>query len=118
MDVAACNLGGQRGFTALIDGWSRCRHQIQDPSWARLKRRRRLAMTAQSTVLHVPSLAAAVTGDLAYNQVHMMTAEDTEPERAQCPRRRDLHRPSSHDPDLSRHILTNVAAALKQCILN
>jgi glyoxylase-like metal-dependent hydrolase (beta-lactamase superfamily II) len=33
------------------------------------------ADTAESTVLHVPSLAAVVTGDLAYNQVHMMTAE-------------------------------------------
>ena len=39
------------------------------------------ADTAQSTVLHVPSLAAAVTGDLAHNQVHMMTAETGEPER-------------------------------------
>ena len=41
------------------------------------------ADTAYSTVLHVPSLAAAVTGDLAYNGVHMMTAETGEPERAQ-----------------------------------
>jgi glyoxylase-like metal-dependent hydrolase (beta-lactamase superfamily II) len=41
------------------------------------------ADTAQSTVLHVPSLAAVVTGDLAYNQVHMMTAETGEPEREQ-----------------------------------
>jgi glyoxylase-like metal-dependent hydrolase (beta-lactamase superfamily II) len=41
------------------------------------------ADTAQSTVLHVPSLAAVVTGDLSYNQVHMMTAETGEPERAQ-----------------------------------
>jgi hypothetical protein len=55
-------------------------------------------MTAQSTVLHVPSLAATVTCDLAYNQVHMMTAETVDPERAQCPRRRDLHRPGSRRP--------------------
>jgi glyoxylase-like metal-dependent hydrolase (beta-lactamase superfamily II) len=41
------------------------------------------ADTAHSTVLHVPSLATAVTGDLAYNQVHMMTAETGEPEREQ-----------------------------------
>ena len=41
------------------------------------------ADTAQSTVLHVPPLAAVVTGDLAYNGVHMMTAETGEPERAQ-----------------------------------
>jgi glyoxylase-like metal-dependent hydrolase (beta-lactamase superfamily II) len=41
------------------------------------------ADTAESTVLHVPSLAAVVTGDLAYNQVHMMTAETGEPERDQ-----------------------------------
>jgi glyoxylase-like metal-dependent hydrolase (beta-lactamase superfamily II) len=41
------------------------------------------ADTADSTVLHVPSLAAVVTGDLAYNEVHMMTAEAGEPERAQ-----------------------------------
>ncbi len=41
------------------------------------------ADTAHSTVLHVPSLAAVVTGDLAYNQVHMMTAETGAPERAQ-----------------------------------
>jgi glyoxylase-like metal-dependent hydrolase (beta-lactamase superfamily II) len=41
------------------------------------------ADTAESTVLHVPSLAAVVTGDLAYNQVHMMTAETGEPEREQ-----------------------------------
>ena len=41
------------------------------------------ADTADSTVLHIPSLAAVVTGDLAYNEVHMMTAEAGEPERAQ-----------------------------------
>ena len=41
------------------------------------------ADTAHSTVLHVPSLAAVVTGDLAYNQLHMMTAETGAPERAQ-----------------------------------
>jgi glyoxylase-like metal-dependent hydrolase (beta-lactamase superfamily II) len=41
------------------------------------------ADTAHSTVLHVPSLAAVITGDLAYNQVHMMTAETGEPEREQ-----------------------------------
>jgi glyoxylase-like metal-dependent hydrolase (beta-lactamase superfamily II) len=41
------------------------------------------ADTAHSTVLHVASLAAVVTGDLAYNQVHMMTAETGEPERDQ-----------------------------------
>jgi glyoxylase-like metal-dependent hydrolase (beta-lactamase superfamily II) len=41
------------------------------------------ADTAQSTVLQVPSLAAVITGDLAYNEVHMMTAETGEPERAQ-----------------------------------
>ncbi len=40
------------------------------------------ADTAESTILYVPSLAAVVTGDLAYNQVHMMTAETGEPERA------------------------------------
>ena len=41
------------------------------------------ADTAESTVLHVPSLAAVVTGDLAYNEVHMMTAETGEAEREQ-----------------------------------
>jgi glyoxylase-like metal-dependent hydrolase (beta-lactamase superfamily II) len=41
------------------------------------------ADTTESTVLHIPSLAAVVTGDLAYNEVHMMTAEAGEPERAQ-----------------------------------
>ena len=41
------------------------------------------ADTAESTVLYVPSLAAVVTGDLAYNEVHMMTAETGEAERAQ-----------------------------------
>src|SRR5216683_8188435 len=41
------------------------------------------ADTAESTVLHIPSLAAVVTGDLAYNEVHMMTAEAGAPERAQ-----------------------------------
>ncbi len=40
------------------------------------------ADTAESTVLHVPSLGAVVTGDLAYNGVHMMTAETGGPERA------------------------------------
>ncbi len=39
------------------------------------------ADTAHSTVLHVPSLAAVVTGDLAYNGVHMMTAETGTAER-------------------------------------
>ena len=41
------------------------------------------ADTAESTVLYVPSLAAVVTGDLAYNEVHMMTAETGETEREQ-----------------------------------
>jgi glyoxylase-like metal-dependent hydrolase (beta-lactamase superfamily II) len=41
------------------------------------------ADTAESTVLHVPSLAAVVTGDLAYNEVHMMTAEAGEAELEQ-----------------------------------
>ncbi len=41
------------------------------------------ADTAESTLLHIPSLAAVVTGDLAYNEVHMMTAETGEAERAQ-----------------------------------
>ena len=41
------------------------------------------ADTAESTVLYIPSLAAVVTGDLAYNEVHMMTAEAGEPERAE-----------------------------------
>jgi hypothetical protein len=40
------------------------------------------ADTAESTVLYIPSLAAVVIGDLAYNEVHMMTAEAGEPERA------------------------------------
>jgi glyoxylase-like metal-dependent hydrolase (beta-lactamase superfamily II) len=39
------------------------------------------ADTAHSTVLYVPSLAAVVTGDLAYNEVHMMTAETGDAER-------------------------------------
>jgi hypothetical protein len=55
-------------------------------------------MTAQPTVLRVPSLAAAITSDLAYNQVHTMTAETVDLERVQCPRRRDLHRPGSRRP--------------------
>jgi glyoxylase-like metal-dependent hydrolase (beta-lactamase superfamily II) len=41
------------------------------------------ADTAESTLLHVPSLAAVVTGDLAYNEVHMMTAEAGELELEQ-----------------------------------
>lgn len=34
--------------------------------------------TADSTVMHVPSIAAVVGGDVVYNQVHMMTAETDE----------------------------------------
>ncbi|MGA2283117.1 MAG: MBL fold metallo-hydrolase [Candidatus Dormibacteria bacterium] len=41
------------------------------------------ADTAESTLLHIPSLGAVVTGDLAYNEVHMMTAEAGEPERGE-----------------------------------
>lgn len=41
------------------------------------------ADTAESTVLYIPSLAALVTGDLANNEVHMMTAETGEPQRTQ-----------------------------------
>jgi glyoxylase-like metal-dependent hydrolase (beta-lactamase superfamily II) len=41
------------------------------------------ADTADSTVLYVPSLAAVVTGDLVYNEVHMMTAEAGQTERDQ-----------------------------------
>ncbi|MEA2496893.1 MAG: hypothetical protein QOJ29_4804 [Thermoleophilaceae bacterium] len=31
--------------------------------------------TEHSTILHVPSIAAVVAGDVVYNEVHMMTAE-------------------------------------------
>jgi glyoxylase-like metal-dependent hydrolase (beta-lactamase superfamily II) len=41
------------------------------------------ADTADSTLLYVPPLAAVVTGDLAYNEVHMMTAEAGQSERDQ-----------------------------------
>jgi glyoxylase-like metal-dependent hydrolase (beta-lactamase superfamily II) len=41
------------------------------------------ADTADSTVLFAPTLAAVVTGDLAYNEVHMMTAEAGQAERDQ-----------------------------------
>jgi glyoxylase-like metal-dependent hydrolase (beta-lactamase superfamily II) len=37
--------------------------------------------TEHSTVLHVPSAAAVVGGDVVYNQVHMMTAETDEKRR-------------------------------------
>lgn len=37
--------------------------------------------TEHSTVLHVPSAAAVVGGDVVYNQVHMMTAETNESSR-------------------------------------
>ena len=40
------------------------------------------ADTAESTIVHIPSLGAVVTGDLAYNEVHMMTAETGDAERA------------------------------------
>ena len=41
------------------------------------------ADTAESTVVFIPSLRAVVTGDLAYNEVHMMTAETGDAQRAQ-----------------------------------
>jgi glyoxylase-like metal-dependent hydrolase (beta-lactamase superfamily II) len=41
------------------------------------------ADTADSTLLYAPSPAAVVTGDLAYNEVHMMTAEAGPAERDQ-----------------------------------
>jgi glyoxylase-like metal-dependent hydrolase (beta-lactamase superfamily II) len=41
------------------------------------------ADTAESTVLHAPTLNAVVTGDLVYNEVHMMTGEAGEKERDQ-----------------------------------
>ena len=37
--------------------------------------------TADSTIVHVPSIAAVVGGDVVYNQVHMMTAETDEKTR-------------------------------------
>ena len=37
--------------------------------------------TEHSTVLHVPSVAAVVGGDVVYNRVHMMTAETDESSR-------------------------------------
>ena len=40
------------------------------------------ADTAEATVLHIPSLGAVETGNLAYNEVHMMTAETGDAERA------------------------------------
>jgi glyoxylase-like metal-dependent hydrolase (beta-lactamase superfamily II) len=37
--------------------------------------------TEDSTILHIPSIAAVVGGDVVYNQVHMMTAETDEASR-------------------------------------
>jgi hypothetical protein len=37
--------------------------------------------TEHSTLIHVPSIAAVVAGDVVYNQVHMMTAETDERSR-------------------------------------
>jgi glyoxylase-like metal-dependent hydrolase (beta-lactamase superfamily II) len=38
--------------------------------------------TEHSTILHIPSIAAVVGGDVVYNEVHMMTAETDEASRA------------------------------------
>ena len=38
--------------------------------------------TEHSTLIHVPSIAAVVAGDVVYNQVHMMTGETDERARA------------------------------------
>jgi hypothetical protein len=37
--------------------------------------------TEHSTIMHVPSIAAIVAGDVVYNQVHMMTGETDEQSR-------------------------------------
>src|ERR1700745_4007402 len=34
--------------------------------------------TEHSTIMHIPSIAAIVAGDVVYNQVHMMTGENAE----------------------------------------
>jgi hypothetical protein len=67
-------------------------------------------VTAQPTVLHVPSLAAAVTGDLAYNQVHMMTAETVDPNGLSVLVGAISIARAVDDPDLSRHTPLSLAA--------
>lgn len=54
--------------------------------------------TEHSTIVHVPSIAAVVGGDVVYNQVHMMTAETDEASREDWIR--NLDQIAALDPEI------------------
>jgi TetR/AcrR family transcriptional repressor of nem operon len=119
--IAAARLGGQRGYTALVDGYLSTRHRDHPesgcgvagvaadvaraggPAGASYTRQVKECLEVLADLIDDPDRQvgereAVLTLSVLVGAISMARAVD--------------------DPDLSRQILTNAAAALKQCILN
>ncbi|HEY8685294.1 MAG TPA: hypothetical protein VIO57_06785 [Chloroflexota bacterium] len=118
---AAAQLGGWRGFTALIDGYLSLRHRDHPESGCAVAcvaaDVARAGGSARSTYTHQVQEYLAVLADLIDNPDRQVGEREAVLTLSVLVGAVSMAR-AVDDPDLSQQILTDAVTALKYCILN
>jgi TetR/AcrR family transcriptional repressor of nem operon len=119
--MAAAQLGGQRGYAALVDGYLSTRHRDHPESGCGVA-----GVTADAARAGGPARASytrqvqeclAVLADLIDNPDRQVGDREAVLTLSVLVGAISMAR-AVDDPELSRQIMTSAASALKQCILN
>jgi TetR/AcrR family transcriptional repressor of nem operon len=119
--IAAGKLGGQRGFTALVDGYLSTWHRDHPESGCGVAGVAadvaRVGGAAQASYSRQVQECLDVLADLSGNPDRQAAEREAVLTLSVLVGAISIAR-AIDDPDLSRHILASAAAALKQCCLN
>jgi TetR/AcrR family transcriptional repressor of nem operon len=119
--IAAAELGGQRGYTTLVDGYLSAWHRDHPESGCGVAGvaadAARAGGSARGIYTRQVQECLAVLADLIDNPDRQAGEREAVLTLSVLVGAISLAR-AVDDPDLSEQILTNAAAALKQCILN
>ena len=119
--IAAGQIGGQQGYTTLVDGYLSTQHRDHPESGCGVAGVTadvaRAGGSAQASYTRQVKECLAVLADLIDNPDRQVGEREAVLTLSVLVGAISMARAVA-DPDLSRQILTNAAAALKQCILN
>jgi TetR/AcrR family transcriptional repressor of nem operon len=117
--IAAANVGGQRGFTALVDGYLSTWHRDHPESGCGVAGIAtdvaRAGGSARDSYTRQVKKCLAILADLIENPDRQVEEREAVLTLSVLVGAISIAR-AVDDPDLSERILTNAAAALKQCI--
>ena len=119
--MASAKLGGQRGYNALVDGYLSTWHRDHPESGCGVAGvatdAARTGGPARASYTRQVKECLTVLADLTGNPDRQTAEREAVFTLSVLVGAISMAR-AVDDPDLSRHIMTNAAAALKQCILN